>query len=246
MKKVICKGMLLVAVLCMVLVNAVPTVSAAKVKLSKSSLTVCVGETKQLKLSGFSGTVTWSSSDKKVATVSKKGVVTAKGEGKCKITAKVKGKSYTCKVTVQALPEDYATVNGVKVKVGSKVKIAFSIKSSKKIAYISILYRYNKKALKITNWDNDDSRFGDWVCDTSMQDYNMDGKTGDLCQLVGYNPKTPYDISEIACKNGKVYDKLEIKVLKSGNYTFKNGVYHVSGIYTHSIKYTITEKTTVK
>jgi uncharacterized protein YjdB len=46
--------------------------------------------------------VKWSSSDKKVATVSKKGVVTAKGEGTAIITAKSGSKSAKVKVKVNS------------------------------------------------------------------------------------------------------------------------------------------------
>lgn len=44
--------------------------------------------------------LTWKTSDKKVATVSKKGTVTAKNKGKCFITASVNGKKvkFTIKV----------------------------------------------------------------------------------------------------------------------------------------------------
>ncbi|MBQ5473642.1 MAG: Ig-like domain-containing protein, partial [Lachnospiraceae bacterium] len=46
--------------------------------------------------------VKWSTSNKKVATVSSKGKVTAKKKGTATITAKVSKKSYKCKVTVKA------------------------------------------------------------------------------------------------------------------------------------------------
>ena len=45
--------------------------------------------------------IKWSSSNKKIATVSSKGKVTAKKKGTATITAKVSGKSYKCKVTVK-------------------------------------------------------------------------------------------------------------------------------------------------
>ena len=72
----------------------------AKVKLNKTSLVLPEGGSYQLKISGTSKRVSWKSSDKKVATVSSKGKVQAKKEGTAKITAKVDGKKYTCKVTV--------------------------------------------------------------------------------------------------------------------------------------------------
>ena len=47
------------------------------------------------------GKVKWSSSNKKVATVNSKGKVVAKKKGTAKISAKVGGKTYRCKVTVK-------------------------------------------------------------------------------------------------------------------------------------------------
>lgn len=75
-------------------------VSAASPKLSSSALTVAVGETRTLTLKNSEGTVKWSTSDKKIATVSK-GKVTGIKSGKVTITAKYKSKTYECTVTVK-------------------------------------------------------------------------------------------------------------------------------------------------
>lgn len=75
-------------------------VYAATIKLSKTTLKLTVGDTYTLKLSGTTKAVTWSSTDKTVATVSTKGKITAKKEGTVKITATVSGKKYTCKVSI--------------------------------------------------------------------------------------------------------------------------------------------------
>ncbi len=91
----------------------VPT-QAATVKLSKKSVKLEVGKTKKIKVKGTKETVTWSTSDKKVATVSKKGKITAKGVGECTITAKAGSKTLTCKVTVTApasLNDSHSTID---------------------------------------------------------------------------------------------------------------------------------------
>ncbi len=93
--------MVMIAAAVITAVAATPA-SAAKVKLSKKTLTMTVGQKKTLKLKGTKKKVKWSTSKKSVATVSKKGVVTAKKKGKAIITAKVGKKKYTCKVTVKA------------------------------------------------------------------------------------------------------------------------------------------------
>lgn len=90
--------LILILVLSLVLPSF--AVHAAAPKLSKSKCNLEVGQKKKLKLKNATGTVTWSSSDSKVAKVSKKGVVTAKKPGTAVITAKYEQKSYTCKVKV--------------------------------------------------------------------------------------------------------------------------------------------------
>lgn len=78
--------------------------AAAKTGLSFKKTTVNKGETVQLSLSiakaDAKKKIKWSSSKKKVASVNKAGLVTAKKAGKAKITAKVGKKKYKCTVTV--------------------------------------------------------------------------------------------------------------------------------------------------
>lgn len=72
-----------------------------KVTISKKKATVIKDMTLQLKIKGTKKKAKWSSSKKSVATVSKKGKVTAKDTGKATITAKIGKKKYKCKVTVK-------------------------------------------------------------------------------------------------------------------------------------------------
>lgn len=84
---------------------------AASVKLNKSKLTLEVGKSKQLKVKGTKvGKVKWSSSKKKIATVSKKGKVTAVKTGKTDIIAKVGKKKLRCRVTVKNNGNDESRV----------------------------------------------------------------------------------------------------------------------------------------
>jgi uncharacterized protein YjdB len=69
------------------------------VTLNKCRMTLAVGKTGTFKATG-AGSVTWTSSNKKVATVSSKGKVTAKGAGTCTIKLKTNGKTYSCTVRV--------------------------------------------------------------------------------------------------------------------------------------------------
>lgn len=74
--------------------------AAAKAKLSKTKLSMTVGQKKTITIKGkkAKATYTFSSSAKGKATVSKKGVVTAKKKGAVKITVKEKFKQKTRKV----------------------------------------------------------------------------------------------------------------------------------------------------
>ena len=78
----------------------------AKITLSKKSLKIKKGKTKRLTYKipagSYTSKVTFTSSNKKVATVNQQGYVTAKKKGKCKITVKThNGKKAVCKIKVK-------------------------------------------------------------------------------------------------------------------------------------------------
>lgn len=70
-------------------------------KLSKTKLTMMVGDKKKLKVKNTKKKVIWTSSKPKVVKVSKKGIVTARKAGKATIKAKTGKKTLKCKVTVR-------------------------------------------------------------------------------------------------------------------------------------------------
>ena len=82
---------------------SIPTinVSAAKIKLNKTKITIYVGKTVTLKVQNNKKKVKWTTSNKKIATVTKKGKVKGKKSGKATITATVGKKKYKCKITVK-------------------------------------------------------------------------------------------------------------------------------------------------
>ena len=90
----------------------------SKPKLSKTKVTMNVGKKTTLKVKNVSksATIKWKSSNKKVATVSSKGKVTAKKAGTAKITATVNGKKCTCKVTVKCTKHVWKKVGKVWVE----------------------------------------------------------------------------------------------------------------------------------
>ena len=98
------KGILLTIFL--VLVFVVPT-NAATPKLSSTSKTIHISKSFNLALQNYSsGTLKWSRSNTKVATITKvsnaKYKVTGKNEGNVTIKCVLNGKTYSCKVTVKS------------------------------------------------------------------------------------------------------------------------------------------------
>ena len=95
--------------------SAVPgngiTAEAASIRLSKTKLSLKVGQSKQLTVKGTKKAVKWSVSNGKIVKVTKKGKVTAKKAGTAKVFAKVKGKKLTCNVKVTAAPNQKATMS---------------------------------------------------------------------------------------------------------------------------------------
>lgn len=98
--------------------------SAATVKLNKTKASLYVGEKVTLKMVGTSAKPTFTSSNKAVAAVSKTGKVTSKKVGTATITAKVKGKSYKCKITVKSALEIDKKALNISVNTGGYIKVA--------------------------------------------------------------------------------------------------------------------------
>lgn len=82
------------------------TPAKPKIRLSSSKLSMTAGDSKKLTLKGISSKdqskVSWESSAPGIASVNKKGKVTAKKAGNAVITARYKGKKYSCRVRVES------------------------------------------------------------------------------------------------------------------------------------------------
>lgn len=128
---------------------------SASIKLNKKTLTVNKGAYKQLKATitkNSTDKVTWSSSNKKVATVDKNGVVVGVKKGTATITAKTSsGKKETCKVTVK-IPSTKVKLNKTKVTLakGKSVTLKATLtptNSTDKLTWTSS----NKKVATVTS-----------------------------------------------------------------------------------------------
>jgi len=137
-----------VSAVCKVTVEGV---KVSEIKLDKTSVSLKAGETAQLTAvvtpdNAADKTVTWTSSDEKIATVAD-GKITAVAPGTATITATAGGKSATCTVTVAkeaqiikdpkkypGVPKDYAKVDPVVTTVNSdgtkNMLVMFSISDS--------------------------------------------------------------------------------------------------------------------
>ena len=116
---------------CAITVEPTPVTS---VTLDKPSATLKVGETVTLTATvkpddATDKTVTWTTSDASVATVSN-GVVTAKKIGTATITAKAGEKSATCAITVNPTPVTSVTLDkpSATLKVGETVTLTATVK----------------------------------------------------------------------------------------------------------------------
>ena len=127
--------------------NNISSVEAKKAKLSRKTLVLKVGKTFRLRVKHKKRTVTWLSTNPKIATVVN-GRVTAKKPGKCFIIAKHKKRRLKCSVTVRSAVFKVSDTNiklkkkkGKTVLVTSERQSAITITTSNKyIATGSPLY----------------------------------------------------------------------------------------------------------
>ena len=92
-----------VILMCCLLVSILimPVSVNAAAKLNQKSITLNVGKTYILKASGTRGKITWTSSNRSVASVTSRGIVKAVKKGTATITVRSGSKKMICKVTVK-------------------------------------------------------------------------------------------------------------------------------------------------
>ena len=191
MKKAFCSNKFVSLVLVFaVLLLLIPTeIKAATVKLNESSVTMYKYMQVQLKLEGASS-VSWNSSNKKVAKVSQKGVVTGVKKGSCKITAtnKKTGKKYSCKVVVQDVP-----TRDQSVKKGSTGYTSFGVE-------FPIVSKFNRIPLINDGYlDLYDLGKNWWGADTDVNSfsYQMLCSGKDNAHSHGNHSTVYYEVSEL-------------------------------------------------
>lgn len=121
----------------------------ASIKLDKTSETMYKGEKLKLKATANKNKVVWNSSNERVATVSKKGVVTAKKVGKVTITATLNGtnKKAKCSITVgNRVKKVSVDKNEVTLTKGERFTIKTTVLPSNTLNK-SVTYKSNKPSV---------------------------------------------------------------------------------------------------
>lgn len=80
---------------------------ASDPNISNTKVTMAIGYSVKLKVNNYKGKIIWKTSNKSIASVTKKGIVVSKNEGVANITAKAGRKVLTCKVVVIDKPKVY-------------------------------------------------------------------------------------------------------------------------------------------
>ena len=107
-KRFIVSALAVIMVFALMPIYTNDTVDAAakKLSISKKSASIIVGKTLTLKIKNVGKKkIKWETSNKKIATVSSKGKVSAKKKGTATITAKVGKTTFKCKITVKNPPQ---------------------------------------------------------------------------------------------------------------------------------------------
>lgn len=117
--------LLLLALLVLTMSTFFATSAFAAPKLNKTEHTIIAGRSFTLKVTGTKKKVVWSSSNKKIATVSKTGKVKALKAGEVTIKAKVAGKTLKCKVLVFGNKSQWVTSTVPNNSSSNTVKFTF-------------------------------------------------------------------------------------------------------------------------
>ena len=189
--------------------------------------TLVVGQTLQLQVTGTSQKVKWSSNNKKVAKVGKKGLVRTLSAGKATITAKTGNQKLTCTVTVKS--------NGMKLKPKSPIVTGvydmgqFGPATCMEMWATKIWYT-GKNTLKIQFHINNTTAMNLWNIG-KMRGVYIETYKGDV--LVNSDPvilKKTFDIPANGSKNvtftftGKQVKKF-VNLRKAGGIRFDLGFY---------------------
>lgn len=194
MKKMFRKVSMLLLVFVVALCMTSPASAAS---INKKKMTVCTGQTVQLKVNGTKKKANWSSSKKSVATVTSKGKVAARKKGATVITAKIGTKKYSCKVTVEA-PK--MSKSSIKVNVGKTYQLKMQNTKQK--------YTWSSKSKSIAKVTSKGKVTGKKAGTTYIYAKSASGKTF-KCKVTVKKSSSP----SIGQKNALARAKLYLQVM---------------------------------
>ena len=210
-------------------------IAVTKVKLSTTKFNLNKGKSKTIKATvtpsdATDKKVTWKSSNKKIATVSSSGKVTAKGKGTATITATAGGKKATCKVTVK-VPATKIKLN--KTKASLMASKTLTLKATVTPKDTTDKVSWSTSSAKIATVSSKGVVTAKKKGTVTITAKTTSGKKAS-CKIT----VTPLKLSDAQKRFRKVVDKIKKKgfVASDGNKTLTN-TYYTDGRITVGISY---------
>ena len=135
--------------------------SSAAAALNKTSISLTKGYQTTLSVTGATGTVSWSTGDKNIATVSSAGKVVGKGVGTTYVYAQTGNTTLKCKVTVVAAKITASTSEVKLDKAGDTKTVTISVKGSHNGLSVGTTNKSVASAswVRPVQWDGDKIKF---------------------------------------------------------------------------------------
>lgn len=203
------KRIFCIVLFAMMLIPTTPTSAKQKVKLNKTSVTITKSKMVKLKLQNNKKKIKWLSSNKKIATVSAKGVVKGISNGNTKVIAKIGKKKYSCTVFV-----------GKKVFENKYIKLYYTGIHNRHLTFAVTNKVSHKLEVELSSAAVDGKTL------TSSNILDMDSSCSDLKK--GQTKKLVY---KIFLKNNS-YKKL---AFTGEIFDLNNGGYTVGGFYKNNV-----------
>lgn len=202
-----------------IVVNEAQATATGTVKLNKIKASLTAGQTLKLKLKGTKKKVTWKSSAKSVASVSKNGKVTARKKGIAVITAKAGKKKFHCKITVKGVKKVEERGENLYLKIGNKTLTA-SLENNSSARALKNMLANGPTTIKMEDYGNME-KVGPLTKRLPRNDKTITTRPGDLILYQGnsfviYYDVNRWELTRLGRIQGVTDEKLR-KLLGNGN-----------------------------